>query len=84
MTKKAEKIVLSSKKTTTKPKDRVNAALEFYEEYSDILSRTMNMTASRRTDSEAKYESLLQINAKRDDDDKECNQVLKAYYNDYA
>ena len=84
MAKKAEKIVISSKKTSTKPKDRVNAALEFYEEYSDILSRTMNMTASRRTDTEAKYESLLQINAKRDDGDKECNQILKAYYNDYA
>jgi hypothetical protein len=40
----------------------------------------MNMTTSRRTDSEAKYESLLALNA---NDDK-WNEVLKAFYNDYA
>jgi hypothetical protein len=66
MAKAAEDIVLNSRKTNKKPKDRVDDALNFYEEYSVILSRIMNMTTSRRTDSEAKYESLLALNANDD------------------
>ena len=80
MTRAAENIVIDSKKKTTAPRERMEAALEFYDEYSDILSRTMNMTASRRTDSEAKYESLLYLEAQKPDG----NATLKAYYENYA
>lgn len=80
MADRAKDLVIDSRKKTKKPKERMEAALNFYEEYWDILSRTLNMTASRRTDWEAKYESLLQLNAH----DPEWNEILKAYYNDYV
>jgi hypothetical protein len=62
----AKNIVVNSKKSSIKPRDRIDKALEFYDKYSDILSRTLNMTASRRTDEDAKYESLIYLEAHKE------------------
>lgn len=77
MGKKARTLLKNSTDKSIKPKQRGEAALEFYEEYGDILSRTMNMLNTGLIDEDAQYEKMIFLEANKS----WGNPVLKQYYN---